>query len=105
MLGFGTEISDLKKSYSIKLVGEEVLDGDTTAVLELTPLGEDIAAQLTKVQLWVSEESWIPAQQKFFESDGDYLIARYTSVKVDRQLPPSTFRISAPKDVKRVKMG
>jgi len=105
LLGFGTEINDLQKSYGIKLIGEEVLDGDTTAVLELTPRREDIAAQLTKVQLWVSEDSWIPAQQKFYEADGDYLIARYSDVKVNRQLPSSTFRISAPKDVKRVKMG
>ncbi|MGD0693781.1 MAG: outer membrane lipoprotein-sorting protein [Terriglobia bacterium] len=105
LLGFGTEIGELRKHYGIKMIGEEVLDGDTTAVLELTPLREDIASQLTKVQLWVSEESWIPTQQKFFESDGDYLITRYTAVKVNRELPSSTFRISAPKDAKRVKMG
>ena len=105
LLGFGTEVGDLRKSYFIKLIGEEVLDGDTAAVLELTPHREEIVAQLTKVQLWVSEESWIPTQQKFFESDGDYLITRYTAVKVNRELPSSTFRISAPKDAKRVKMG
>jgi len=105
LLGFGTEVGDLRKSYTIKLIGEEVLDGDTAAVLELTPRREEIAAQLTKVQLWVSEDSWIPAQQKFFESDGDYLVARYTAVKTNRELPASTFRIPAPKGVKRVKMG
>jgi len=105
LLGFGTEVGDLQKSYSIKLMGEEVLDGDTTAVLELTPRKSEVASQLSKVQLWVSEESWIPAQQEFFESGGDYLIARYTDVKVNRELPSSTFRINAPKDVKHVKMG
>jgi outer membrane lipoprotein-sorting protein len=105
LLGFGTEVGDLQKSYTIKLNGEEVLDGDTTAVLELTPRREDIAGQLTKVQLWISEESWIPAQQKFFEADGDYLVTRYSAVKVNRELPSSTFRIAAPKDAKRVKMG
>ena len=52
---------------------EEELDGDTTAVLELTPRKEKIAAQLTKIQLWISEESWLPVQQKFFEPGGDYL--------------------------------
>lgn len=105
LLGFGTEVGDLQKSYTIKLNGEEVLDDDTTAVLELTPRREDIAGQLTKVQLWISEESWIPAQQKFFEADGDYLVTRYSAIKVNRELPPSTFRIAAPKDAKRVKMG
>jgi outer membrane lipoprotein-sorting protein len=105
LLGFGKETGDLQKSYTIKLNGEEVLEGDTTAILELTPRKENIAAQLTKVQLWISEESWIPVQQKFFEAGGDYLITRYTAVKVNRQLPPSTFRDPFPKDAKHVKMG
>jgi outer membrane lipoprotein-sorting protein len=105
LLGFGTETGELEKSYSIKLTGEEVLDGDTTAVLELTPRREDISTQLTKIQLWISEESWIPVQQKFFEAGGDYLLTRYTAVKTDRVLPPGTFQIVAPSDVKRVKMG
>lgn len=105
LLGFGTETGDLKKEYDIRFVSEEELDGDTTAVLELTPRKENIAAQLAKVQLWVSEESWLPVQQKFFEPGGDYLIARYTAVKVNRELPASAFQIPAGKDAKRVKIN
>ena len=44
-----------------------------------------VAAQLAKVQLWISEESWLPLQQKFFEPGGDYLITRYSGVKVNRE--------------------
>jgi len=105
LLGFGTETGQLRKMYEIKLVGEEVLDGDTTAILELTPRKENISEQLTKVQLWVSEESWIPVQQKFFKAGGDYLITRYTAVKVNRKIPSSTFDSPGPSDAKRVKMG
>lgn len=105
LLGFGSETHDLLKSYAIKLVGEEELGGDTTALLELTPRKENVAAQLAKIQLWISEDSWIPIQQKIFEADGDYLIIRYSDVKVNRELPSSTFRIPAPHDVKRVKMS
>jgi len=105
LLGFGTETDKLKKDYDLKFVTEEELDGDTTAVLELTPRSEKTAAQLTKIHLWVSEESWLPVQQKFFQPGGDYFVARYTAVKVNRQLPSSTFQISAPEDAKRVKMN
>ena len=105
LLGFGKETGELEKSYSIKLNGEEVLDGDSTAILELTPRKENISAQLTKIQLWISEESWIPVQQKFFEAGGDYLITRYTAVKVNRPLHPSPFQNPFPRDAKRVKMG
>jgi len=105
LLGFGTETGQLQKLYEIKLIGEEVLDGDTTAILELTPRKDSISEQLTKVQLWVSEESWIPIQQKFFKAGGDYLITRYTAVKVNRNLPSSTFESPGPSDAKRVKMS
>ncbi len=105
LLGFGTETGELKKSYHVKFLSEETLDGDTTAVLELVPLSESIAGQLTKVQLWISEESWLPVQQKFFEPSGDYLLTRYSAVKVNRRLPPSTFQIPGAEGAKRVKMG
>lgn len=103
LLGFGTESNELQRAYTVKLTGEEDIGGDTTAVLELTPRKESVAAQLAKVQLWISEESWLPVQQKFIEPSGDYLLTRYTAVKVDRQLPESTFEIQAGGDVKRVK--
>lgn len=104
LLGFGTDAAELQKAYTMKLAGEEEINGDTTAVVELTPRKESVAAQLAKVQLWISEESWLPVQQKFFEPGGDYLITRYTAVKVNRTLAPSTFEVPAAKGAKRVKM-
>ncbi len=105
LLGFGTEVADLKKSYGLKLVGEEEIEDETAAVLELTPLRKDIAGQLSKVELWISEESWLPMQQKFFQPGGDYLVARYSGTKVNRNIPSSTFRIEAAAGAKRVKMN
>lgn len=102
LLGFGTEESALKAAYNVKLTGEEDLSGESTAVLELTPTQPGVSSQLTKVQLWVSEDSWVPVQQQFTEPSGDYLLARYTDIKVNRNLSPSTFRIQADSDVQRV---
>ena len=89
----------------MKLIGEEEVNGDTTAVLELVPRKASVAAQITKVQLWISEGSWLPVEQKFFEPGGDYLETKYTSVVVNRDLPSSIFEIPAAKGAKRVKMG
>ena len=105
LLGFGTESNPLRKAYDVKLVGEEDVNGDTTAVLELTPLKANVAAQIAKVSLWINEESWLPVEQKFFEPGGDYLETKYTSVVVNRDLPSSIFEIPAAKGAKRVKMG
>jgi outer membrane lipoprotein-sorting protein len=104
LLGFGTDADELKKSYNIKYLNEENLGGDLTAVLDLTPRDSKVADQISKIQLWISEESWLPSQQKFFEPSGDYLLTRFSSVKVNRAISSSTFRIDAPDDAKRVKM-
>jgi outer membrane lipoprotein-sorting protein len=104
LLGFGTSSKEMQEVYEVKYLKEDQLGNDTTAVLELTPRKASLAAQLSKIQLWISEESWLPVQQKFFEAGGDYSIARYSSVKVNRNLPSSTFRIREAKGAKRVKM-
>jgi len=105
LLGFGAESGDLTKSYNVKYLKEEELGGDTTAVLELVPRKQNIAAQLSKIQMWVSEDSWMPAQQQFFEPGGDYMIARYTSIKVNLKFPASTFEIPPSAGAKIVKMN
>jgi outer membrane lipoprotein-sorting protein len=95
LLGFGSNVDELKKAYDIKYLKEETLEGNETAVLELTPRSEGVAAQLTKIDLWINEESWVPLQQQFFEPGGDYMIARYSDVQIDRPLSSSLFRIQA----------
>jgi len=103
LLGFGTETEDLKKSYRVALEGDEELQGEAAAVLELTPKDPAVAAQLTKVEIWVSEGSWLPIQQKFSEPGGDYLVARYTDLKMNLEIPSSKFDIRA-EGARRVKM-
>lgn len=103
LLGFGTESKDMQKVYAVKYLREDELNGDTTAILELTPREQKLASQLSKVQLWISEKSWLPVQQKFFEAGGDYSVARYSSVMINRNLPSSTFQLHVAKTAKRVK--
>lgn len=103
LLGFGADTKDLKKAYDIRYLKEEKLEGNQTAVIELVPRDPKVKNQLSKVQLWINEESWVPFQQKFFEPSGDYMTARYSDVKTNRYLPNSLFRIKA-KGAKIIKM-
>ena len=105
LLGFGAETGELMKSYTVKYLKEEEVGGDTTAVLELTPRTQSVSSRLTKIQMWVSEDSWMPAQEEFFEPSGDYLIARYTGVKINLRFPSSTFELPAAPGAKVVKMN
>lgn len=105
LLGFGTKGDDLKDAYLITVLGETTLQGHPNPVLqvELTPKDERIRNNINRIQLWLDMASWVPVQQKFFEVGNDYLMTRYTEVKVNVEIPRSKLNLSAPKDTKRVK--
>jgi outer membrane lipoprotein-sorting protein len=104
LLGFGTSGKDLEKGYSVALAGEPMLDDKKTAELELTPKSKAVLAQITKVQIWFDESSWLPLQQQFFETgSGDYSIVRYTKVVRNPQIPDSKFKPHWPKGTTKIK--
>jgi outer membrane lipoprotein-sorting protein len=104
LLGFGTKSQSLLKSYDVKLNGEEELDHRKTYLLELTPKSEDVRRQITKILMWIDPSSWLPIQQKFFETgSGDYIQFHYSSVMKNLKIPDSRFKPDWPKDVNRVK--
>ena len=100
-LGFGTKSESLRKNYQVSLTGEEELDGRKMAVIELVPNADDVRKQITKIQMWVDEASWLPVQQKFFEAgSGDYFMSRYKSVMKNLKIADSKFRPDWPKGTK-----
>ena len=105
LLGFGTETAELQEAYHVRYLGKKEMGGAMTPVLELTPIPKDVAAQLSKVDLWISPQSWLPVQQEFFETSGDYLIASYSQMQVNAPLASSTFKIRAKRGAERVKMN
>jgi outer membrane lipoprotein-sorting protein len=107
LLGFGTAGSELQKNYQITWRGEASLDpsapGERVVHMELVPKSEQAASRLKKIELWLSPETWQPVQQKFWEPSGDYMIARYTGVKLNPNIPDRTFRLPLKGNVKTVK--
>lgn len=103
-LGFGTKSQDLRKSYDIKLAGEEEVDHRKSLLLELTPKSEEVRKQITKIEMWVDESSWLPVQQKFFEvGGGDYFLVKYSNMMKNLKIGDSKFKQDWPKDANRVK--
>ncbi len=100
-LGFGKKGENIRKTYKVSLVGEEELDGHKTAVLELVPNSEEVRKEITKIQMWVDEASWLPLQQKFFEgSSGDYFLSRYKNMMKNLKVGDSRFKPDWPKGTK-----
>lgn len=97
-LGFGTRVDNLKKNYTVSLVGEEELEGHKTALIELVPRSDEVKRQISKIQMWVDESSWLPIQQKFLETgSGDYFMSRYTKVMKNLKLGDGKFKPDWPK--------
>ena len=100
-LGFGTRVENLKRNYAISMTGEEEVDGRKTAILELTPHSEEVKKQISKIEMWVDESSWLPVQQKFFETGSeDYFMSRYTKVMKNLKLGDGKFKPDWPKGAK-----
>ena len=104
LLGFGTSADNLKKGYLITVQGEENIGTQKVVRLELTPKSGDVRKQISKIELWLDEATWLPAQQKFYETGTeDYFIIRYTNVARNISLPDSRFKPHWPGGVTRVK--
>jgi outer membrane lipoprotein-sorting protein len=84
--------------------GEESLDNRKVVLLELLPKSDDVKNQLSKIQLWIDESTWLPAQQKFFETgSGDYFIIQYKNIARNVRIPDSEFKPHWPHGTTRVK--
>jgi len=104
LLGFGTSGAALQESYNVSLQGEETLDGTKTVRLDLTPKTADVQKQLSKIQLWLDESTWLPAQQRFDENgSGDYTVVRYRNVMLNPKLSDGDFKPHWPHGVTQVK--
>ncbi len=100
-LGFGTKGDTLKKNYVVTLIGEEEFDSRKTVVLELTPKSEQARSQIARIRMWIDEASWLPVQQKFFEtSSDDYFLSHYTHIMKNLKIGDAKFKPDWPKSVK-----
>lgn len=100
-LGFGTRAETLKRNYDVTLSAEEELDSHKAAVLDLVPKSEEFRKQISKVQIWVDESSWLPVQQKFLETgSGDYVMSHYTKVLKNLKINDAKFKADWPKGTK-----
>lgn len=104
LLGFGENGKDLQKSYLITLLGEPMLDDRKTIELELTPRSDEARDQISKIQIWFDESSWLPVQQQFNETgSGDYFVIRYSKVVRNPDLGDAHFKPHWPKGTEKVK--
>jgi len=93
VLGFGGRGHDLSKSYDVKYLGEENVDGIKTVKLELVPKSEKARNQFSRVLLWIDPERGISVQQQLFQPGGNYRLAKYSKILINQKLPDGVFKL------------
>ena len=99
VLGFGTTTRSLSDTYNILLLGEEKIDGRKAYMLELRPKSEKAAAYFPQIVIWVAEQIWLPVQQKLVEPNGDYLLIKFSELKLNPGISKGKFKLSLPPGV------
>ncbi|MBL8236862.1 MAG: hypothetical protein JNM66_05555 [Bryobacterales bacterium] len=103
LLGFGTPVKDITKSYEMAVTGTDTIDGQQATRVELRPKVESVKEHLKLVQIWIPLNDGNPIQQKFLQPSGDYIQSTYMDVKVNPLLKDADVQLTLPKNVKREK--
>jgi outer membrane lipoprotein-sorting protein len=97
VLGFGGSGEDLKKTYDVTFLGEERIDNSATAKLQLIPKSEKVRNYFSKAFLWIDLSRGISVQQQFVQGQGDYRLAKYSSVRIPAKIGNDVFQLKTTK--------
>jgi outer membrane lipoprotein-sorting protein len=101
MLGFGTSGVELAKSFQVRVMGEEPLNGQPAVKLELIPKSEDVKKYVTKIEMWVPDQGApYPSQEKIYEPSADYRLVTYSDVRINPPLKSDALKLNLPSGVK-----
>ena len=103
VLGFGGRGHDLPKSYEVKLLDNETVEGVKTAKLELIPKSPKLKNTFSRILLWVDTARDISVKQQFFEPSGDYRNAYYRNIRLNEKVADDVFKLKTTAKTKFVR--
>ena len=93
VLGFGGSGKDMLKSFDVKYIDAEKLNGIDTARLELVPKSVKGRNMFDHIWLWVDTSRGVSVQQQLFDPSGDYRVAKYSDIQLNQRIPDSVFKL------------
>jgi outer membrane lipoprotein-sorting protein len=93
VLGFGGSGQDLTRSFDVSFAGEENIDTVATAKLQLIPKSAKFRSNVSKIFLWIDLARGISVQQQFFQTQGDYRLAKYSGVRLNGKIGNDVFQL------------
>ena len=92
-LGFGGSGQDLVRTFDVTYLGPETIDGVATAKLQLVPKSEKVRNTYKQIFLWIDLDRGISVQQQFIQPQGDYRLAKYSSIRINEKIPDDDFKL------------
>lgn len=93
VLGFGGSGQDLAKVFDVTYLGPEKINGVATAKLRLVPKSEKIRNTYKEIFLWIDLDRGISVQQQFFQPQGDYRLAKYSDIQLNKKISDEVFKL------------
>jgi outer membrane lipoprotein-sorting protein len=93
VLGFGGSGHDMLKSFDVKYLGSEKLNGADTSKLDLIPKAEKVRGMFQHILLWIDPSLGVSVQQQLFEPSGDYRLAKYSGIRMNAKIADSVFKL------------
>ena len=103
VLGFGGSGHDLQNSFDVKYAGMEQVQGVNAGKLELTPKSQKVRNMFATITLWIDPARGVSVQQKLLEPSGDYRVAVYTNIQLNKKLNDSVFKLKTTSKTKFVR--
>jgi len=95
--GLGQTSAKLREQFQISYVGAETVGGAPCSVLALTPKSQSAAASVKSITIWFKKATGTPAQYKFLEPTGDYMLETFSEDKLNAKIPADKFEQKFPK--------
>jgi outer membrane lipoprotein-sorting protein len=100
LLGFGSSSAEVKLHYEVTFAATEKVGSDTTWHLQLVPKSAEELKYVKKAELWISQTTGLPVQEKLYTSaSGDYNLINYSNVKLNPDLSDKDVKLNLPKGV------
>ncbi len=99
LVGLDGSLKALAGNYNIDFVKDEMINGQITTLLRLTPKS---SSQFASIDIWVNQQNWLPAQWKLIERNGDYTVVTLKNTQLNASIPDTAFNVTIPSGVRVV---
>jgi outer membrane lipoprotein-sorting protein len=93
VLGFGGGGHSLLKSFEVKYLGTEKVDGIEASRLDLVPKTPKVQQMFPHIVLWIDPARGISVRQQLFQGGGDYRLAIYSDIRLNHKVPDTVFKL------------